>query len=380
MNQMYNKGFYQVKDKIFLSKFHAIIESQKTGAFPTWNFNDDVFNNCNWLIEPESSLWELYKQRAQQLRNQYDHLVLLFSGGSDSTNILQSFLFNNIPIDEIFVYGPFSSNQGKTSNISTDPSFMYQEIDLVALPYLRELEKQYKFTVTLYDWTDNVVNAFNTADWIWSQVNSRFAPHHVSAKNTLHENSKLSMSKLEKGKKVGFIYGVDKPRIIYKNNTFYLGFLDVILSLGPGFAKYIKNENYIIDEYFYWTPDFPSIVIKQAHTIKNFFVKHPQLKYVLHNNDLNKWIFKEEYYNIVKSLIYPFWNNNLFQTTKPKESTFIELDNWFTQQASTSQKNWLNGLHEANQVIEPHWFNDSHKKVKSGIIGSWSKLYNLGTG
>jgi len=47
------------------------------------------------------SLDFLYALRARQLREKYDYLVLYFSGGADSTNILKTFIDNNIFLDEI---------------------------------------------------------------------------------------------------------------------------------------------------------------------------------------------------------------------------------------------------------------------------------------
>ena len=101
MNQdrMLQYGFYQVGEYKFYSKFEAQILSEKSGLPIRWNFNDEAYDCSNWQVEPVESIGELYRQRAQQLRDQYDYLVLWFSGGADSTNILDSFVLNNIKLD-----------------------------------------------------------------------------------------------------------------------------------------------------------------------------------------------------------------------------------------------------------------------------------------
>ena len=41
------------------------------------------------------------KERALQLKDELGEIILAFSGGSDSTLILNTFLKHNIPIDEV---------------------------------------------------------------------------------------------------------------------------------------------------------------------------------------------------------------------------------------------------------------------------------------
>ena len=61
-------------------------------------------DKSDWSIEPSCSLQEMYRQRAQQIRNTYDYVVLYFSGGSDSITAFNAFVKNNIHIDEVVVY------------------------------------------------------------------------------------------------------------------------------------------------------------------------------------------------------------------------------------------------------------------------------------
>ena len=64
----------------------------------------DSFYSYSWDKEPTESWEELLLERALTLREKYKYLKLWFSGGGDSTTVLNTFLRNNIYIDEIIVY------------------------------------------------------------------------------------------------------------------------------------------------------------------------------------------------------------------------------------------------------------------------------------
>ena len=65
-------GYYTVGEKKSYSKLEAL-----GWGSPKWHFNDEIFSAIDWTIEPPFDLWELYKQRAKQIREQYDYVVLM---------------------------------------------------------------------------------------------------------------------------------------------------------------------------------------------------------------------------------------------------------------------------------------------------------------
>ena len=87
-------GCYRVGDLKFYSKLEAIEMHTRTGIHPHWDFNEAVFSSYDWTVEPEENILELYRQRAQQLRDKYDYIILIYSGGADSETILQSFIYS----------------------------------------------------------------------------------------------------------------------------------------------------------------------------------------------------------------------------------------------------------------------------------------------
>ena len=94
MQNNYYGGYYKVGQEKFVSKILAAIKATELKLPMTWHFHDDVFAK----VKPtgQISLKELYKERALQLREKYDYLILNYSGGSDSWTILNTFLENNI--------------------------------------------------------------------------------------------------------------------------------------------------------------------------------------------------------------------------------------------------------------------------------------------
>ena len=111
-------SYWEYAGTRYKNKFRAIDAANgKYKRITFHTFEDVSFNNYSWSIEPGTPLKQLQKERALQLRDTYDYIKLWFSGGADSTTMLNTFLDNNIHIDEIGVYrssidGDFDNNLG----------------------------------------------------------------------------------------------------------------------------------------------------------------------------------------------------------------------------------------------------------------------------
>ena len=79
--QIKKYGYYTVGSSVYLNKPQAVIASKATNQKINFYYNDEIFNKYNWTQEPEPSvgLREFYKRRAQQIRNDYDYVILLYS-------------------------------------------------------------------------------------------------------------------------------------------------------------------------------------------------------------------------------------------------------------------------------------------------------------
>ena len=102
---MINKklGYYLVNGLEFDSKLQACIYATQLNKDVKWIFNDWMFSKYPWHVEPSETLDQLYDQRARQLREKYDYIIISYSGGADSHNIVSSFIRQGLHIDELVV-------------------------------------------------------------------------------------------------------------------------------------------------------------------------------------------------------------------------------------------------------------------------------------
>lgn len=295
------KGFYQVGGARFLNKVPAVIEASRTGVFPQWIFMNDLIDAHDWKKPTELSLRELYRRRAQQLRERYDYLTLSYSGGADSDNVLRSFLDNNIRLDEILVVWPVKKSESRVADATDLSKSNYtSEWGLTIRPRLKWIADNYPgIKITVRDWGDELSD-FSIKDDFLMQRGSMVSPYGVLR---WHDRDRLDML----GRKNGcLIYGTDKPRLCIKDGWYHIYFLDIAVQANqPEIDAFSEMV-----ELFYWSPDTLDLVCKQSHALVDFFESHPSTRRIL--DWPIKSEFHEQYRNIVKSIVYP-GGYNLFQ-------------------------------------------------------------------
>ena len=101
----------------------------------------------------------MYVERCNQLRDKYDYLVLHYSGGSDSHNILHTFLTNNIKLDEISIRWPKHWLDGKfynVNNIDKSAKNAPSEFNYTIKPTLEYLQKHHPdIKINIVDFTED---------------------------------------------------------------------------------------------------------------------------------------------------------------------------------------------------------------------------------
>lgn len=380
-------GYYLCDNLKFYSKLEAIEFSKRTGKLITWHFNDEVFSKYDWKQEPKESIQELYRKRAQQLRDNYDYLVLLYSSGSDSDNILKTFIDNNIKLDEVVSMINYEGSNDRHSKLNA-------EIFELAIPIIKECQKkQPHLKHRIHDITKDVIDKFSSLDlnYLYEQ-NVLYTNFH----STLHEIRKKVYDwneKFNSGKKVAFIMGIDKPKfdIDFKGNLkFRFGEPSVASAISA--KTMIENNPWEFNELFYWSPDFVQIPIKQAHIVKNFikrngidkFTKNPSTKgtfalqppnaaaVILYLNFSGErfWLTNED----LNKLIYPHWYNKPFQY-KTISNVFFDKDEWFTSLSMNEQikRNWWSTMQKVLEIT-----NTDPLKESSFLKPVACKFYNLG--
>jgi len=370
-------GYYCVGDKTYYSKVQALIEGTKTNQFPTWNFNNQVYASQNWLVDPELDIRELYRIRAQQLRDRYDYIRLECSGGSDSTQTLFSFLLNNIALDEIvFRYPLEGSRRLPVDARSHKCENTLSEYEYATKPLLQWVQTHYpKVKITVHDYSaDMLLDHERDESWVFS-AKEFLQPGHV----TKFPNYQTIDHKIlaDGGKHICVLYGIDKPKMCIRDNKWYLYFMDFQANYAnPDVGDYTNITN----EYFFWTPDLPEISVRQAHIIKNWFSQRENR----HLQFLSRWpnhsvAQRTTYESVIKPLIYPDYDHTTFQVNKPGSNFYSEMDYWFYENFREHKlyQSWLAGIRFVEGNIDSKYFNREFGK-QVGFVGFLSPFYCLG--
>lgn len=308
-----NPGYYLYNNNRYFSKldlYKAIWEAKDPFPNAQFWFHDDVFSQINWTIEPEQSLEEMYRLRAQQIRDKYDYLILLFSGGADSNNVLDTFLKNNIFLDEVRTDYPIKMLEKITPVFDTaHPYGIVFEYIFAALPKLKKLQEQnLKTKITIGDNTEFFKSAINDEKFLERNFESYITTIPYQAVRMVNQIEQVEKYvEQNKLKNVGVIYAADKPALkILHNNQLMFYFVDIGCA-APG-VNYIPNSN-LSRVLFYWSRDLPLIPIKQSHIVKHLIQSNRSI-YDRANESYNNNL-KET--NLLKMLLYPTWDKKTYQ-------------------------------------------------------------------
>lgn len=353
----YRWGHYQAADLITFSKVEAMEWARSRNQSVTWHFNDKIFGAIDTRIEPHTSLSDLYQSRARQISNSYDYVVLFYSGGADSHNMLESFLHANARFDEIV----------SLHNLATDqnPQGVFnREIFNTAVPYVDGLKTQGRLSAAvphrLLDMS-NIIAEFNNAiDWHTYPylANTCYSINNI-ARGWLRSYVQEWQQIIDQGKTLALVWGHDKPRVAHDNN-FYFCFMDVIDNC-VGVWQQINQPNGWFDELFYTTSDMPEIVIKQAHVIKKFLELAPEhhdwltdhvtgLGHVIKHRPDGTWVARWLRQDAQSLLIYPWWDQTLYYEPKPLDTIRSLRDRWFWSDPMLST-----GFNAAVDSLEQTW-------------------------
>lgn len=340
----------------------AIDAHTRTGMHPHWDFNEQIFGSYDWTQEPTESLEELYRQRAQQLREKYDYLVLWYSSGADSNNVLQSFLDNGIFLDEV------ASFVNEAGSHDKNDFYMNGEIYNVAADLISKYQEKYPgLKHRIIDICQHTVDFFSRSnivlDWKYS-MNTIFNPN-ASVRGHLFRSVTDWQDLINAGKKVGFIWGLDKPRLNMSNEKYYFVFLDIVDNAVNPLWQMTRQPGEF-NEFFYWTPDMPEIMIKQGHVVKNYLRTATASSPYMQNKSTGMgykeidgdklWISTIG----VNSLIYPKYIFNELNEFKPSALFWTPRDNWFYKlpAADTAYQTWETSLAGLWKDVPDYWKND----------------------
>jgi hypothetical protein len=332
-----------------LAAFTSVIGTQHVQLM----FNQLEFDQVGWSHQPSDSLDELYRQRAQELRDQYDHLVLMYSGGIDSHNILETFLHNNIHLDEVCSF--------TATDVAPPDHLFNRETVRVAIPRLQEIQNSVGATRVL-EVGQMIMKQFmdqhHAANFIYYS-NGIMNPWMLATRssNILKDTHFQHLRGLvDQGKRVGFVWGMDKPGMVFNQNenTYqtYMSDLSLDRLLTGEFRKrYLGSQSYVYpDESFYIRTDNPVIQRAQTHALMHHLESIPaDSDELLDHNQLaatsatvqhwsGRWLRKES----IDRVIYPSLPTNQFVNDKSHASViFPERNSWFFQSTGDNRGCYL---------------------------------------
>jgi hypothetical protein len=223
----------------------------------------DYFYSYSWNKEPTESWEELLLERALILREKYKYLKLWFSGGADSTTVLNTFLRNNIHIDEIIVYR-FALNDNFLNKSN-------HEIDGYTTPFLKNIQNAIPNTkITYMDFGKDYYDKYLGEKWLHTKSTLDLRNFHIP---------KI------RGKNYCNIFCDLTPDVYYDKGSWYSDLWDT--------SHLSELAVYNNIELFYSSDEFPKLHAKQLHLVKS---------YLKDNNITNLRTNTAEYKQIIRNV------------------------------------------------------------------------------
>lgn len=339
-------GYYSCNGVIFETKLQAMLYANPSNLSIKWHFNNDEFSKYDWSIEPSLSLDQLYDLRTREIREKYDYVILSYSGGSDSNNILESFLRQGLHIDEIITNWALdaSSNFIQTDTNVKDTWNNNAEYHLHTTHRLNYIKNRSpKTKITILDTSKTIIQALlNGGDANW--VNGKNDVFNVTG---AFQYNPLYFSEVRKRfdglGNVAYVVGVDKPQTFIRDGKLYMYFIDKAASIAPIKDNIIQYSN-ITPILFYWSPKSCDILCKQAHIILKYIKSNYAARQIWSSTDVK--VIRGVQEEILKTLIYSTWDSSWFQVKKTTQDWNSELDYWFTKGWVGTREHsiWLDGL------------------------------------
>ena len=370
-------GYYQLNNKIYYNKIEALLAA-KNEEMPTWHFNDEAFNQVDWTQEPDVDIETLYIQRARQLREKYDYVLVFFSGGADSSTIVDTFVDNDIFLDEVVIGHPESGMRDWVNTWDHSARYTASEYHFTAEPQLKRLAvKSPKTRITVNDYFQDMIDVYKSDEWIMG-ARDYFHPSFISRyskKNLTHVKAIC-----ESGKSVAFVYGVDKPIITVLGTRYCASFIDTISNTCTWDIEHYPD---CATEYFYWTPDMPLLPVKQAHLVVNWLDRpenqyyREAIKYGTNYTTAHK--YSTNYNRAIRAPLYPKWDMGLFQTHKSMSKITAEQDSWFFDNHKNTHihDTWTAGINHLLRLMPERFVQKDEAGVTQGLIVFKSKMHLL---
>lgn len=374
-------GYYTCDGVEFESKIQALQHSTIAHKPVEWQFNRWEFGQHNWAVEPPETLDQLYQRRAKQIREQYDYVIVSFSGGSDSWNIMRAFMDQGLLVDEL------------VSNWALDASSKYVVLDpkqnqswnnvaeyhLNCVERIKEIQKRSPATkITVNDTSQALIDTFLTADDASWTATKREVLNPTGATNYNYRYFSEVRKRFERDKKIAIVLGQDKPKLIVKDNELYMYFVDKTTNL-TNVQEHLVDYPHCHTLFFYWSPDSCDLLAKQAHTMLRVINRDNKIATLFSTTDTKVQRTIQE--PVLKRWLYSTWDANWFQVQKATGDWYSTLDSWFTQgwQGTREHDIWQAGINHVTSRLDSKYLVKDKNGTVTGTVPFTSPHYHVGT-
>lgn len=312
--------------------YKSHVDALRSGKNCFLYYNDDLYNKVNWSVEPSLSADQLYKMRAQEIRDSYERVILCLSGGIDSRNVMETFYHNNVHVDEIISVGAFSQDEYFGSDENNN-----KEIYVNVKEYLKDLHLP-NTKKTFIDYTEHFKNPLfftimnEKQEYWYTDLGCWKSFHNLFWKD-------LRKYVINDNKKTCFVMGTGKTCLSFDTIGAFVMFTETDTT-DYGFNYQDQN---LFRENFYWgnTQIAAEIVKKQAYIMLNAY-----------NRMDNKNKFMTNYVKLYDKIMYNSCKP-LFMPTRKSSGHLLSIRDEFMKRKTDSDvyKYYARGLQQMSKDI-----------------------------
>ena len=254
---------------------------------------------------------------------------------------------------------------------------MYGEIEYSAIPFLNDYKDKISpnTKIRYQDFAKPVLDILEHDDWFETNPMGTNICISGIGRQAAQVTEKHILDLCDQGISVGQILGVDKPLVYFDGTDYYAYFSDVSAMHAPP-VNLTQSEvfhKYYHTEFFYWTPDMPEIVVKQAQELKKHYEVNAQAQQ-LASQSLKTHI--SAFKSVLHPIIYPAHVKVDFETVKPGSNIVRPMDEWFWKTASEKAiGNYMSVIDYLGSRIDSIHMTDHN--INNGLTASLSKFYKL---
>lgn len=355
--------YYEVAGQRTFNKPEAIMWAQGKMEDIQFFYLDDVWDQVNWQQKPTQTLEHVVDARVRQIRSQFDHVYLSYSGGYDSQSILDAFIRTGARLDGVKIRlkrfcqtdeNIVAVEQAKKIKASLMPHLDIKIVWLEVEPFVDFYLKNQDDWITRLGWFEQ---HFTKSSMQFNQMYNR------DYQTVLDQQSYC------------LLFGSEKPRLWIENGAWYSSMIDLA-------TEWLLNSTV---EPFWTSRNMPELHVGQTWGMLDWIESQPfidvqQVHTFLHQVQQHKagWdVYRDWNISIGRT---PVWNQYSYQGGNTKSYDAVDpvtradstlVVDHASKDAQTAHRIWLGQINEFRSQYS-HAFRDDKQ-----LNGIWSKKHYI---